>query len=449
MKIRGLILNFIRCGFKLLKMKRTTLLTMLILALCGQSQAQIFDRIKNKITEKATQKIDEKIDKAAQKVVDAPEDAIKTSKTEPQKNNKQEAKPTSQQNSIKQAKTNIDYGSFDFIPGQTILFEDEFINESINEIPSLWIPTGGKLEIVKVDGKNVMASLDGDAGAYPRMKKYAYLPKRFTIEYDFLAKHNSGKSTDVAASDGNGYGQTNIYFYSEGKDQATGDFTNRLNISSSGIVEFGNYKGQYTSGQKAESGWTYEDLHNKWIHVSVAVNERNVKVYINSQRVLNAPINEGNAVSIALYGTGTDYEMGFKTFIRNVRIAGGLKDPYKQGTSEIPKLYIARGIKFDYNQATLKPESMGEIKNVVAMLTDHPETKYEIGGHTDSDGDDKYNLTLSQQRADAVKAKLVELGISSNRLTAKGYGEGKPVTVNTSPEGKANNRRVEFTLITK
>jgi outer membrane protein OmpA-like peptidoglycan-associated protein len=71
--------------------------------------------------------------------------------------------------------------------------------------------------------------------------------------------------------------------------------------------------------------------------------------------------------------------------------------------------------------------------------------KLEIGGHTDSDGDAAKNVALSQSRADAVKKILVDQGIDAARLTTKGYGSTKPVDVNTTPEGKANNRRVEFT----
>jgi outer membrane protein OmpA-like peptidoglycan-associated protein len=81
---------------------------------------------------------------------------------------------------------------------------------------------------------------------------------------------------------------------------------------------------------------------------------------------------------------------------------------------------------------------------IVQVLKDNPEIKFEVGGHTDSDGADDYNLKLSQQRADAVKDQLIKMGIEAARLSAKGYGETKPISDNTTFEGKANNRRVEF-----
>jgi outer membrane protein OmpA-like peptidoglycan-associated protein len=78
------------------------------------------------------------------------------------------------------------------------------------------------------------------------------------------------------------------------------------------------------------------------------------------------------------------------------------------------------------------------------MLNNDNTLKFEIGGHTDSDGDDNSNLKLSKDRSDTVKQKLVEYGIDAARLTTKGYGESKPLNDNSTPENKANNRRVEF-----
>jgi OOP family OmpA-OmpF porin len=128
---------------------------------------------------------------------------------------------------------------------------------------------------------------------------------------------------------------------------------------------------------------------------------------------------------------------------KNVRLATG------GGMNLIDKLtregrIVTHGILFKVNQATVEPPSMGTISQIVKMLEANPALKLEIGGHTDSDGDAAKNLALSQARADAVKKVLVDAGIDAARLTAKGYGATKPVDVNTTPEGKANNRRVEF-----
>jgi outer membrane protein OmpA-like peptidoglycan-associated protein len=90
---------------------------------------------------------------------------------------------------------------------------------------------------------------------------------------------------------------------------------------------------------------------------------------------------------------------------------------------------------------------MGTLNMIVQILKDNPDIKFEIDGHTDNSGSAPHNLTLSQARADAVKAQLISMGISGARLTSKGFGDSKPVSDNNTPEGKANNRRVEFVKI--
>jgi outer membrane protein OmpA-like peptidoglycan-associated protein len=77
-------------------------------------------------------------------------------------------------------------------------------------------------------------------------------------------------------------------------------------------------------------------------------------------------------------------------------------------------------------------------------MKDNPDLKFEIDGHTDNSGVSAHNLTLSQQRGDAVKAQLINMGIEASRLTTKGFGDSKPISDNNTLEGKANNRRVEF-----
>jgi OmpA-OmpF porin, OOP family len=108
---------------------------------------------------------------------------------------------------------------------------------------------------------------------------------------------------------------------------------------------------------------------------------------------------------------------------------------------------VTHGIHFDVNSSTVKAESMGTINEISKLLKDNPQLKLEIGGHTDSSGNSNKNLSLSQARSEAVKKMLVDQGIDASRLTAKGYGDTKPLASNDTPEGKAQNRRVEFTKI--
>ena len=106
-----------------------------------------------------------------------------------------------------------------------------------------------------------------------------------------------------------------------------------------------------------------------------------------------------------------------------------------------------KNIYFDYNKATLKMESFVELDKVVKFLNENPTVEIEIEGHTDSDGTDLANLKLSQGRSESVMNYIVSKGISVDRLKAKGFGESKPIDTNSTPEGRANNRRVEFTVL--
>jgi outer membrane protein OmpA-like peptidoglycan-associated protein len=107
-----------------------------------------------------------------------------------------------------------------------------------------------------------------------------------------------------------------------------------------------------------------------------------------------------------------------------------------------------RGIYFDFDQSTIKPESRPALEAAAKMLTENPTINVEIQGHTDSKGSDSYNLSLSDRRAASVVAYLVQnLGIDPSRLTSKGYGESMPIATNDTDTGRALNRRVEFKIL--
>ena len=106
------------------------------------------------------------------------------------------------------------------------------------------------------------------------------------------------------------------------------------------------------------------------------------------------------------------------------------------------------GIYFDFDRATIQPESRPALEGAAKILKENPGIRVEIQGHTDSRGSDAYNLGLSERRAQAVVNYLVqELGIDASRLTAKGYGESRPVADNETDDGRAINRRVDFVIL--
>ncbi len=106
-----------------------------------------------------------------------------------------------------------------------------------------------------------------------------------------------------------------------------------------------------------------------------------------------------------------------------------------------------KNIYFDTDKTTLKPESFIELNKVVEFLTSNSSVSIEISGHTDSQGSDSYNQNLSQGRSQSVVNYLIGQGIDISRLQAQGYGESKPIDSNETDAGRANNRRVEFTVL--
>lgn len=105
-----------------------------------------------------------------------------------------------------------------------------------------------------------------------------------------------------------------------------------------------------------------------------------------------------------------------------------------------------KNIYFDFDRTSLKPESFTELDKVVDFLRQNATVEIEIAGHTDSKGSDDYNRNLSQGRSQSVVDYLASQGIETYRLTARGYGEARPIDTNDTDTGRANNRRVEFTV---
>ncbi|MBW3695595.1 OmpA family protein [Vibrio sp. T187] len=101
---------------------------------------------------------------------------------------------------------------------------------------------------------------------------------------------------------------------------------------------------------------------------------------------------------------------------------------------------------FETNGTALSSEGEQELQSSLDTLLAHPQATIEIVGHTDSSGSEKYNMTLSKKRADAVAAYFIENGVEANRITSRGEGESNPVASNTTAEGRSLNRRVETTI---
>jgi outer membrane protein OmpA-like peptidoglycan-associated protein len=123
-----------------------------------------------------------------------------------------------------------------------------------------------------------------------------------------------------------------------------------------------------------------------------------------------------------------------------------LKDVYLQPI-EAGSVVILKNIFFDFDKFDLKPESLIELNRLYDLLKKNPSLKIEIGGHTDNKGTAEYNQKLSESRSRSVYDFLVNKGIDKNRLSYKGYGLTKPIDTNDTDEGRANNRRTEFKVV--
>jgi outer membrane protein OmpA-like peptidoglycan-associated protein len=191
-------------------------------------------------------------------------------------------------------------------------------------------------------------------------------------------------------------------------------------------------------GERRSGDYTHKTSEEAWHRVSVSFNKRAFKLYIDGVRIVNIPsMAQPSWMTFRAYTNSPEMY-----YIRNVRIAKGAVPLYDQMMSK--GKFITYGITFDVGKSTIKPESMGEINRIVTLMTENPDLKFSVEGHTDSTGSAASNQTLSKQRSAAIVAKLTELGIAADRLTVSGKGQNTPIADNGTDEGRAKNRRVEF-----
>ena len=330
------------------------------------------------------------------------------------------------------------YSNFTFIPGNKLLFYDDFATGALGDFPVNW-ETGGSGEVVQPVGTTEKwLSLQRRSGYLPVMDKE--LPENYTIEFDMLT---------------NGYGKgkpiSKVFFaflpkkaYSMGRAGSVADLQILLTsyLSVANVENFGSEASIKIANRIDRH---LPDAINTKIHFLIAVNKKRLRIWLNEEKYVDAPtILQGKLGRyFIIEALDVNPEKGQFAAITNFRIAEATED---DRTSLLQNgKFSTTGIYFNTNSSVIKRESYAVLANIAALLKNDPALKLNIIGHTDSDGDNDFNLDLSKRRAMSVKNSLTaDFGIDDNQLSFEGKGETEPAEDNSTPKGKANNRRVEF-----
>lgn len=326
------------------------------------------------------------------------------------------------------------YSKFDFIPGEKLIFFEDFSVEAIGDFPARW-NTNGSGEIVttnKAPGRWLQIKTDG----YYIPETKGGFPENFTVEFDWIP---TGKDEDVESSDM----EMELYLVSGTMSDPNeggaipGVAGNKINFT-----KFTTYFASYADGEyKVEGNADFELNKNRSYRISVWVQKQRLRIYINETKLIDAPrgMPAGFTYNILRFEVGS----ASAPMIANFRVAAGLPDLRNKLLTE-GKL-VSYGIYFDVTSDKLKPQSYGTLKEIAQVLSENPGLKIRIVGHTDSDGDDAFNLDLSKRRALSVRSELAKtFGIDVSRMASDGKGETQPFGPNDTPSNKAINRRVEF-----
>lgn len=326
------------------------------------------------------------------------------------------------------------YSKFDFIPGEKVIFFDDFSTENIGDFPALWNTTGSG-EIVtygKYPGK--WLKITNPRGITTLLEPLA-LPENYTIEFDVVPQKNLP-----------GHNNTYYDFYLISTVKPKELLFGLARPGGTGIklsFAYNQYFVAYYADGTPDIKSTNADaairqLGETRYHISIWVQKQRIRVYQDEVKIfdLARAISDKVKYNMIRFNEGTP-------LVGNLRIATGLPDLRNKLITE-GKL-VSYGIYFDVNSDKLRPQSAGTLKEIAGIMTENPDLKIKIVGHTDADGADAANLDLSKRRAASVKNALSSAyGIDAARMETDGKGEKEPIAPNDSGTNKALNRRVEF-----
>ena len=394
---------------------------------------RVEERSKKKVEDKVNEAADKTVDKAFGKAEDAVTGKGNTGSDNTTGGETEDTNENAEEGG-KQAKksSTMNWNKFDFVAGDEVMFDDQLAGEKLGEFPSQWDLKSGYAEVAQIDGKNAIYMTQATL-VMPFMKEKDYLPDVFTIEFDVYVPgkmdyDNIGLNSryDINLVGPNDKNVFQIHWYHHGYE----------GTSPTGVGWEWYSGGERSSGEQAYA-FKYDDFNR----VSISFNKRAMKVYLNETRVVNIPrCDAPSRFSIYAYQGKKE-----NRFIKNVRIAKGAVPLYDRMMSD--GKFITYGITFDVGKSVIKSESMGEINRIVQLMTENPDLKFSVEGHTDSTGNAANNQTLSEALSKAIVDKLVEMGIAADRLASAGKGQANPIADNATDEGRAKNRRVEFVKI--
>lgn len=415
-------------------MKYFIITFLLIFSSINSYSQGLFEKLKEKTEEKIEEKIEESIEG-------------KENQKTPEKNEEKKQQNTNNETISPKEEIKV-YSKFDFVPGDTVIFFEDFSQDNIGDFPKQW-NTNGTGEVVTLDkypGK--WLKMKGGSLYVPEGLKT--LPENFTVEFDLITDESVEGSAGeynfgFIAGDDNKYYMMHPYKFTTGTSTALFDVAPRNSNKTS-------YNFSYESPNSNPINSSVDDdiymgKFGKIVRFSICVNSTRIRLYVDQKKVIDLPrglIKDNyNVFKMGLWYFNNDKDNLYLALMSNLRIAVGKVDARSKLISE-GKL-VTHGITFDVASDKIKALSYGTLKEIAQVLKDNPNLKVKIVGHTDSDGSAETNLDLSVKRAVSVKNFLVsEFGIQDSRLETDGKGASEPVSPNDTPDGKANNRRVEF-----
>ncbi|MEM9001184.1 MAG: OmpA family protein [Bacteroidota bacterium] len=340
------------------------------------------------------------------------------------------------------------YSKFDFEAGENIIAFEDFSEDEVGDLPARW-NTSNSAEVVTLstmEGKWMKIG-KGKGAFVPEF--ITDFPENFTLEYDVIFDFDVSRYIFLRFLLVNFSDLENPNYdmnqWRPGKNGVT--FRMEGGISGGGKISFKKYVPDHQLNLQSEKKATQFSRDNsgrgKVMHVAVWKQGKRLRVYLDEDKVFDIPRAFEDAKllkSMRFFSEISDDDNYY--FLSNIRYAIGKADTRSKLLNE-GKL-VTYGITFSSGSASIQPESYGVLKKIATVITEN-NISVNIIGHTDGDGGEENNLALSQQRSDAVKMALTtEFGVDASQLKTEGKGEGEPVADNTSPEGKAKNRRVEF-----